>query len=83
VVAELALVHGLSGQPPAGAAGRHLGVDRPHRGPEVREVRPSSGGTVVRAGSKSNAWAATCPINPGSKFDVPIVALEVTPSCAH
>ncbi|MBV8270232.1 MAG: hypothetical protein JO252_28235, partial [Planctomycetaceae bacterium] len=29
----------LGGEPPAGAAGRQLGVDRPHRGPEVREVQ--------------------------------------------
>ena len=30
---------GLGGEPPPGAAGRQLGVHRPHRGPEVREVQ--------------------------------------------
>ena len=29
----------LGGEPPPGAAGRQLGVHRPHRGPEVREVQ--------------------------------------------
>ena len=30
---------GLGGQPPAGAAGRQLGVHRPHRGPQGRQVQ--------------------------------------------
>ena len=30
---------GLGGQPPAGAAGAQLGVHRPHRGPQGRQVQ--------------------------------------------
>ena len=33
-----------------GAAGRQFGIHRPHRGPEVREFRPSSGGNTPAPG---------------------------------
>ncbi len=57
----------LGGEPPAGGIGRQFVIHRQHRGPELREVQAVERGERHRAGSRSNAFAATRATNLGSR----------------
>ena len=58
---------GLGGEPAPGGIGRQFVIHRQHRGPELREVQAVERGERHRAGSRSNASAATRATNLGSR----------------